>query len=102
MKKIILYSSTTDKSVPDFIYSKIDGVAGIYSANGKSIGISIDDAVGDFDEIQSKDDLYNFLKTIDFSESNCLDLISWSYKPRDPASAANWLWARLEYLNTLP
>lgn len=102
MKQIVLYPTLSDGSVPDFIYSKIDGIAGIYSLNKKSIGISVNDPVGNFEIILSEDDLFQYLKKIDFFYENCLDCISGAYGPDAPKAAANWLWKRLEYLNTLP
>lgn len=102
MKQVILYPTSSDGLVPNFIYSKIDGIAGIYSLNGKSIGISVSDPIGDFEQILSKNDLIEYLKKVEFSEENRLDKVSGAIGPMDPRAGADWIWRRLEYLNTLP
>jgi len=107
----IKYRLTQEGTVPDFLYLGEDGVGGVYGVADPStpsprdtvmIGISVDNATGDFETIATKEDLQAYLTSIGSSwtqpdPSNPSDPTATI--PFDSEVAANWVWNRLDALN---
>lgn len=104
----IKYRLTEQGTVPDFLYLGEDGVGGVYAVADPStpsprdmvmIGISNDNATGDFEVVATKNDLITYLTDVGSS---------WQMPgptpdemiPFDPAAASDWVWNRLDALNT--
>lgn len=107
----IKYRLNADGTVPNFLYLGDDGVGGVYVVADPStpsprdmvmIGISNDNASGDFEVVPDKPALWNYLNTVG---------ANWTQpdpaNPNDPSAtipfdadaAADWVWGRLNTLN---
>lgn len=108
MKQVIKYRLTAEGTVPSFLYLGDDGVGGVYVTVDPStpaprdmvmVGISVDDAAGDFEVVPTQQDLQDYLTVIgaDWQEpgQNPDDPPT----PFDPAAAAAYVWERLTALN---
>ena len=106
-RNVIKYRLTAEGTVPDFLYLGEDGVGGVYGVADSSttgprdlvmIGITNDDATGDFEVVATQADLEAYLTTVgaDWSQSDPADLTA--SIPFDPAAAASWVWGRFTAL----
>ena len=109
-RNVIKYRLTAEGTVPDFLYLGEDGVGGVYGVADSSttgprdlvmIGITNDDATGDFEVVATQADLEAYLTAVG---------VDWSQPdpaqpgnpeatiPFDPAAAATWVWDRFTAL----
>lgn len=107
----IKYRLTQEGTIPDFLYLGEDGVGGMYPVADPStpsprdmimIGISVDNATGDFETLTTKEELQTYLAEVGSSwtqsdPSNPGDPMA--TVPFDTEAAANWVWDRLDALN---
>ena len=110
-RQMIKYRLTAEGTIPDFLYLGQDGVGGVYGVGDPNtawprdyvqVGITNDNATGDFEVIATKDDLLAYLTTIgadwkqpDPTQPGNLDAMV----PFDPSAATDWAWGRLDALN---
>lgn len=103
----IKYRLTEQGTVPDFLYLGEDGVGGVYGVADPStpsprdmvmIGITNDNATGDFEVVASKEDLVTYLTEVGSSWTISGPDLEESV-PFDPSAAADWVWNRLDSLN---
>lgn len=103
----IKYRLTEQGTVPDFLYLGEDGVGGVYAVADPStpsprdmvmIGISNDNATGDFEVVATKNDLITYLTEVG-SSWQMPGPIPDEMVPFDPAAASDWVWNRLDALN---
>jgi len=108
---VIKYRLTAEGSIPDFLYLGDDGVNGVFGVNDINtpwprslvqIGITKDNATGDFEIVSTKTDLLAYLTSIsadwkipDPSSPGAIDNLI----PFDPAATTDWVWSRLDALN---
>ena len=109
--QMMKYRLTANGTIPDFLYLGEDGVGGVYGVidpetpwprNLIQVGITNDNASGDFEVISTKDDLLAYLTTVganwtqpDPTQPGTLD----ATMPFDSSSATDWAWGRLDALN---
>lgn len=103
MKYIVKYPEPAANTFPDFIYQSVDGVANVFRCNGHCLGISVDDPVGEFDIIADKGQLFAYLVSVqpNFNGAPTFDEFSQTNMWSSPGPAADMLWNRLTYLNSL-
>jgi hypothetical protein len=105
------YRLTAQGTIPDFLYLGQDGVGGVWGVDDPTtpwprdlvqVGITNNNATGDFEIIPIKDDLLTYLTVVganwtapDPSQPGNPD----ATVPFDPVAATNWAWARLDALN---
>jgi hypothetical protein len=105
------YRLNQNGTVPEFLCLESNGVGGVFVVGDPTtpsprdmvmVGISCDNATGDFEVFASQSDLQNYLATVganwtqpDPSQPNNPDATI----PFDPTAAASWVWGRLEALN---
>ena len=112
-RKVIKYRLNADGTIPDFLNTdpNVDGVGGVYvNADGAEpaprdfsmVGISVDNPVGDFEEIASQADLEAYLTQIGagWTEQDPNNPNDPEAKvPFDPAKHAAYVWNKLTALN---
>ena len=107
----IKYRLNQNGTVPEFLCLDANGVGGVYVVGDPStpsprdmvmVGISCDGATGDFEVIPTQSDLQTYLAAVganwtqpDPAQPNNPE----ATVPFDPASAAAWVWGRLDALN---
>lgn len=105
----IKYRLTAEGTIPDFLYLGEDGVGGVFVVPDPSvpsprdnvmIGVSADGATGDFEVLATKADLQTYLTTVGSGWTQPDPNNPDSTIPFDPAAAAEWVWLRLDALNT--
>ena len=108
--QMMKYRLTAEGTVPDFLYLGEDGVGGVYGVSDPAtpwprdlvqVGITNNDATGDFEIIPTKADLLAYLTTIgaDWKQpdpANPSDPTA--YIPFDPSAATDWAWNRFTAL----
>ena len=103
----IKYRLTQEGTVPNFLYLGEDGVGGVYGVADAStpsprdmvmIGISNDNATGDFEIVATKNDLLTYLTDVGSSWTSPGTTPEETI-PFDPTAAADWVWNRLDALN---
>jgi hypothetical protein len=105
--KCIKYRLTSEGTIPDFLYLEQDGVGGIYGVddpkfpwprNLVQIGFTNFES-GDFEVISTKQDLVDYLTSVssDWTQQNPIDN---SVLPFDVLTQSDWVWDRLDALNT--
>lgn len=109
-KQVIKYRLNADGTIPSFLYTGNDGIGGVYAVNTNThesprellmIGISNNNATGDFEVVSSKQALEEYL-TLVGSEWTNRDYTSddpSATVPFDPVSAAARVWDALDILN---
>jgi hypothetical protein len=109
----IKYRLTEQGTIPDFIYLGEDGVNGVYGVvdpntssprNLIQVGITNNDATGDFEVISTKDELLTYLSTIganwkQFDSANICSTTATPTIPFDYSAATDSVWGRLDALN---
>ena len=104
--QMMKYRLTAEGTIPDFLYLGEDGVGGVYGVSDPNtpwprdlvqVGITKNNATGDFEVIPTKDDLLAYLTAIgaswvrrDPTQPNNIEATI----PFDPAAATNWAWDR--------
>jgi hypothetical protein len=110
-RQMMKYRLTAEGTIPDFLYLGEDGVGGVYGVADPAtpwprdlvqVGITNDNATGDFEVIPTKADLLAYLTSVSGS---------WTQRdpanpndpnatiPFDPSAATDWAWGRLDALN---
>jgi len=110
-RNVMKYRLTAEGTIPDFLYLGQDGVGGVYGVddlntpwprNLVQIGITNDNATGDFEVIQTKADLLAYLTAVSTDwttpDPSAPGDIAHSL-PFDPAAATDWVWGRFDALN---
>ena len=110
-RQMMKYRLTAEGTIPDFLYLGEDGVGGVYGVADPAtpwprdlvqVGITNDNATGDFEVIPTKADLLAYLTSVSGSwtqpdSSNLSD--PQATIPFDPSAATDWAWGRLDALN---
>ena len=108
---VIKYRLTAEGRIPDFLYLGNDGVNGVYGVydpnaswprNLVQIGITKNDATGDFEIISTKADLLAYLSVIgaNWVVQDPADTPNTKpASPFNPSAAADWVWGRFTTLN---
>jgi hypothetical protein len=109
--QMMKYRLTAEGTVPDFLYLGEDGVGGVYGVTDPNtawprdlvqVGITNNDATGDFEVISTKADLLAYLTSISlgWTQSNPANIgVPDDRVPFDPETHATWAWDRLDALN---
>ena len=106
-RNVIKYRLTEAGDIPQFLYlgqNGVNGMYGVYDSNTPAprnvvqIGITNDNATGDFEIIQTKADLLAYLTSVS-SDWRTPDPTTNSIEvensiPFDPLVATNWVWDR--------
>jgi len=109
-RNVMKYRLTAEGTIPDFLYLGEDGVGGVFGVIDPNatwprdlvqIGITNDGATGDFEIIDTKEDLQAYLTEVGSnwtqhnpeSFGNISDSI-----PFDPVAATAWVWDRFTAL----
>lgn len=104
----IKYRLTQDGTIPEFLYLGEDGVGGVFVVDDPStpsprdsvmIGISNNNATGDFDVIASEADLLAYLSSVGVNWTQPDPNDPTTTLPFDVATASSWVWGRLNALN---
>jgi hypothetical protein len=109
-KQVIKYRLTAEGTIPDFLYIGEDGVGGVFAVSDPNsvwprdlvqVGITNDNATGDFEVIPTKADLLTYLTSVgtDWKTPNPLapgDIEN--MLPFDASAATNWVWDRFTAL----
>jgi hypothetical protein len=108
---VMKYRLTAKGTIPSFLYLGTDGVGGVYGVtdpdtpwprNLVQIGITNDNAAGDFEVIPTKADLLAYLTTVgaNWTQPDPAQLGNLNATiPFDPSAATDWAWGRLDALN---
>lgn len=108
----IKYRINADGTTPSFLCTHPDGLGGAFFVPDPStpsprdsvmIGISETDEVGDSEILATKDDLINYLRSIssDWSLPDPNDRFNPELRvPFDPVAAAEFVWNKLDALNS--
>ena len=109
--QMMKYRLTEQGTIPDFLYLGEDGVGGVYGVPDPTtpwprdlvqVGITNNDATGNFEVIPTKADLLAYLTTVGAGwtqpdPANPNDPTATI--PFDPSAATDWAWNRLDALN---
>ena len=109
--QVMKYRLNQNGTVPEFLCLDANGVGGVYVVADPAtpsprdmvmVGISCDNATGDFEVVATQSDLQTYLAAVgaDWTQpdpSNPNDVNA--TVPFDPAAAASWVWGRLDALN---
>jgi len=110
--QMMKYRLTAEGTVPNFLYLGEDGVGGVYGVTDPNtawprdlvqVGITNNDATGDFEVIPTKADLLAYLTVVgaDWKQTDPTNLSDPTATiPFDPSAATDWAWGRLDALNT--
>jgi len=109
-RQMMKYRLTAEGTIPDFLYLGEDGVGGVYGVNDDQpwprnlvqIGITNDNATGDFEVIPTKADLLAYLTTVGANWTRPDPAQPGNPQatiPFDPSAATDWAWGRLDALN---
>ena len=111
--QVVKYRLTAEGTIPEFIYFGNDGLHGYYGTYPTGadaqpsprdlvqVGISCDDATGDFEVVASQADLTAYLTSISdgWTQPAPTDEDPNATAPFDPAKASAWVWGILDTLN---
>jgi hypothetical protein len=104
----VKYRLTAEGTIPEFLYLGEDGVGGVFGVNDANtpwprnlvqIGITTNGATGDFEVIPTKQNLVDYLASVS-SDWTKTDPITNTSVPFDVTEASNWVWDRLDALNS--
>jgi len=108
---VIKYRLTAEGTIPGFLYLGQDGVGGVYGVVDPNtawprdlvqIGISNDNATGDFEVIPTKADLLAYLSAVgaNWVVQDSADIPNPKpTSPFNPSAATDWVWGRFTALN---
>jgi len=105
-RNVMKYRLTAEGTIPEFLYLGMDGVGGVYGVTDPNtpwprdlvqIGITNDNATGDFETIPTKADLLSYLTVVganwtepDPAQPGNPD----AFVPFNPSAATDWVWNR--------
>jgi len=110
-RNVIKYRLTAAGAIPKFLYLGRDGVGGVYGVTDPNtpwprdfvqIGITNDNATGDFEVIPTKADLLAYLTAVgvNWTLPDPSDIANPAATiPFNPLAATDWTWGRLDALN---
>ena len=100
MKYVIKYQIPLNNEVPSFIFSGVDGIANVYKSNGYCVGISVDNAVGDFYKFSNEAELKTYILAAMplLNTEDCTEILSGTLFPVAPIGAT-LIWNKVKYLN---
>lgn len=111
-RNVMKYRLTAEGTIPEFLYLGEDGVGGVFGVvdpetssprNLVQIGITNNNATGDFEIVQTKEELLAYLTLVgaNWTQPNPNDAGNISASlPFDPLAATNWVWDRFVALNS--
>lgn len=108
-RNVMKYRLTAEGTIPEFLYLGEDGVGGVYGVHDDQpwprdlvqIGITNDNATGDFEVIATKEDLQAYLTAVGSGWTQPDPAQPGNPQasvPFDPAAAATWVWDRFTAL----
>ena len=108
--QMMKYRLTAEGTIPDFLYLGEDGVGGVFGVADNQpwprdylqVGITNNNATGDFEVIPTKTDLLAYLTTVgaDWTQPDPTQPTnSQATVPFDLSAATDWAWGRLDALN---
>lgn len=112
-RQMMKYRLTAEGTIPSFLYLGEDGVGGVWGVEDPNtpwprdlvqVGITNNNATGDFEVIPTKADLQNYLAVVgaNWTQPDPAQPINpQATIPFDPVAAANWAWGRLDALNAV-
>jgi len=109
-RNVMKYRLTAEGTIPEFLYLGMDGVGGVYGVTDPNtpwprdlvqIGITNDNATGDFEIIPTKADLLAYLTAVgaNWTEQDPAQPTNIeSTVPFNPSAATDWVWNRFTAL----
>jgi hypothetical protein len=109
-RNVMKYRLTAEGTVPEFLYLGQDGVGGVYGVNDPNtpwprnlvqIGITNDNATGDFEAFPNKASLLTYLTEVgaNWTQQNPATPNDITNRvPFDPNAATDWVWNRFTAL----